>query len=348
MSFQTYARRVRDASLPIERRRADLRGAVSSYRRLGYRDTLEYLAAVTGPRPDEAALLAGLDLLERSRNAWLVEMAAFGERRKAQKRVRLPVDPAEVRYRSGPRWPGPDASTAMRGAVARIAERGGLREGAAMPPGLSPAALGAIVEAYLDSGLDAAHRRRVGRVVADALKAQARHSGPWPAWPAGAPWRAVQLIRNDELPLVRRGWVGDAPVLTEVHWAAREQMAYLPALHTFEETTWWMREVVVPQSEIWVAERHGVPVAFAALNGDWLDHLYVAPAAQGRGIGEALLAKVKRRRDTLDLHVFAQNTGARAFYARHGFSVVGEGDGSQNEEGLPDLHLRWRAGRGVR
>jgi GNAT superfamily N-acetyltransferase len=96
---------------------------------------------------------------------------------------------------------------------------------------------------------------------------------------------------------------------------------------------------MAPQSELWIAEVHGMPVGFAALNGDWLDHLYLAPAHQGRGIGEALLAKAKRRRSELNLRVFDQNTNAR-----HGFQEVSSGDGSDNEEGLPDLHLRWRAG----
>ncbi|WP_408612609.1 N-acetyltransferase [Glycomyces luteolus] len=55
-----------------------------------------------------------------------------------------------------------------------------------------------------------------------------------------------------------------------------------------------------------------------------------------------MLARAKRRRPELDLRVFEQNTGARAFYARHGFSEIASGDGSDNEERLPDLHLRWR------
>ncbi|NUQ90403.1 MAG: GNAT family N-acetyltransferase, partial [Glycomyces artemisiae] len=75
---------------------------------------------------------------------------------------------------------------------------------------------------------------------------------------------------------------------------------------------------------------------------DLLAHLYIEPGAQGRGIGEALLERAKRRRRSLDLRVFAANTRARAFYARHGFSEVGADDGSGNEEGLPDLLLRWR------
>ncbi len=40
--------------------------------------------------------------------------------------------------------------------------------------------------------------------------------------------------------------------------------------------------------------------------------------------------------------MFQQNTGARRFYERHGFTLVAEGDGSGNEENLPDARYRWR------
>jgi hypothetical protein len=41
------------------------------------------------------------------------------------------------------------------------------------------------------------------------------------------------------------------------------------------------------------------------------------------------------------LHCFQANTGARRFYERHGFRAEVFGDGSGNEEGLPDiLYLR--------
>jgi GNAT superfamily N-acetyltransferase len=144
---------------------------------------------------------------------------------------------------------------------------------------------------------------------------------------------------------IRPGSVDDAAVLTAIFWAARSGMEYLPALYTYEQTAWWVEHVMCPQSELWLAERRGVPVGFAALNGDWLDHLYVEPAAQGHGVGEALLAKAKQQRSALNLRVFAQNAGARAFYERHGFTPVSTGDGSDNEEGLPDLHVRWAGDR---
>ncbi|TJX04560.1 MAG: GNAT family N-acetyltransferase, partial [Mesorhizobium sp.] len=36
-------------------------------------------------------------------------------------------------------------------------------------------------------------------------------------------------------------------------------------------------------------------------------------------------------------HCFQANTAARQFYERHGFQAEAFGDGTANEEGLPDI-----------
>jgi hypothetical protein len=92
---------------------------------------------------------------------------------------------------------------------------------------------------------------------------------------------------------------------------------------------------------VWIAELRGTPVGFAAVAGERLEHLYVSPEAQGKGVGAALLTRVKRQRSCLGLHVFQQNTDAIRFYERPGFVPVEFGDGSANEENLPDAHYRW-------
>ncbi|MDN3239543.1 GNAT family N-acetyltransferase [Glycomyces tritici] len=348
MSFQTLARRVRNPELPLGLRYAALRSALEHYRRLGYWNAWEFITRTDGPGPtrlDADRMLNALQRLETSRNVWLAEIAAYAERRRAHKRDRIPVDRAEHQYRRGRRWPGPDAEAAVTGAVAR-AWRGhrDLRLPAPTKTLLEPieTALDPVVDAFLARRFTAHERRLLLTAVGD-IEAAERELTAQSIW-ATTRWHAwtAELIRHHELPLVRRGWTGEAERITRIFWAARTQMTYLPDLYTFEQTQWWVANVMAPQSELWLAELNGVPVGFAALNGTWLDHLYLEPAHQGRGIGEALLAKAKRRRPELNLRVFEQNTGARAFYARQGFAEVGSGDGSDNEEHLPDLHLRWR------
>lgn len=141
---------------------------------------------------------------------------------------------------------------------------------------------------------------------------------------------------------VRRASAVDAGRIADVFLAARAGMAYLPRLHTDEETRRWITGVVLPSHEVWVAcDDGGRVVGFAALREEWLEHLYIAPSAQNAGVGSVLLTRAKQVRPALDLHVFQANGGAIRFYERHGFSLLATGD--DNEEGLPDAHYRWTA-----
>ena len=142
---------------------------------------------------------------------------------------------------------------------------------------------------------------------------------------------------------IRDGTPVDAGRLTAIFLAARAGMPYLPRLHTDAETRWWMENVVLAGHAVRVAEAAGAATGFSARSGDLLAHLYVDPAAQGAGIGSALLADARRAMPALRLFVFAANDGAFRLYRRHGFAVVGRSDGSRNEERLPDVEMTWTA-----
>lgn len=77
---------------------------------------------------------------------------------------------------------------------------------------------------------------------------------------------------------------------------------------------------------VWLAWREGRLVAFMALLPGRLDQLFVAPAAQGGGVGTALLDIAKREEpDGLRLRTAAANGGARRFYEARGFRLAGTG-----------------------
>jgi GNAT superfamily N-acetyltransferase len=60
-----------------------------------------------------------------------------------------------------------------------------------------------------------------------------------------------------------------------------------------------------------------------------LDHLYLLPAAQGRGLGGAVLTQLLDEADALGLDVAVgalRGSPANRFYARHGFVRVSESE----------------------
>jgi GNAT superfamily N-acetyltransferase len=142
---------------------------------------------------------------------------------------------------------------------------------------------------------------------------------------------------------LRRASQSDADGIADVFIAALAGMSYLPRLHSDEETRGWIRSAVLAEDEVWVAEEKGRVVGFAALAEGWLEHLYVAPDRQGRGIGTALFNLVTVCLPAgFRLWIFQRNEGARRFYERRGCSVVELTDGSGNEYREPDALLEWR------
>ncbi|MEU9094868.1 GNAT family N-acetyltransferase [Streptomyces sp. NPDC048428] len=148
--------------------------------------------------------------------------------------------------------------------------------------------------------------------------------------------------------MLREARVEDADRLTRIFLDSRAAaMPYLTRVHSDEATLGWMTHVVLPDTDVWVAElpeggEEAEPVGFVSVDGDELEHLYLRPDAWRRGIGTLLLAKARERSPQgLALHTFQRNSGARAFYERHGFTAVEFDDGSRNEENEPDIRYRW-------
>ena len=144
--------------------------------------------------------------------------------------------------------------------------------------------------------------------------------------------------------MIRRARPEDADAIAETFTASFETLlGFLPNLHTHEEHHRFINEMVPRDHEVWVAEKGGRVVALAAIGESTLGHLYVHPDFQGRGLGTALLEKTKELRpDGFTLWTFPANEQACRFYERHGLHVIEYGDGSGNEEGVPDVRYEWR------
>jgi ribosomal protein S18 acetylase RimI-like enzyme len=149
--------------------------------------------------------------------------------------------------------------------------------------------------------------------------------------------------------LQRRANLEDIPVIARIHRLAFfTAMPDMPVLHTPKEDVAFYSNVVFSKSEMWVAEHFGTITGFIAFRPGWVDHLYVHPDHQRRGIGSTLLALAQASADSVRLWTFQCNQGARRFYERYGFRIERETDGANNEEHQPDVLYLWeRKGEGL-
>lgn len=136
----------------------------------------------------------------------------------------------------------------------------------------------------------------------------------------------------------------DAAACAAIFNAWVDATDWMPRVHPPEDVERHYREHVMTTCRVTVAEMGGAVAGFVAVDGEgYVGGLYLAPEARGRGIGAALLAAAKAARpEGLMLWAFVANTPARRFYAREGFVEAGATAG-ENEEGLPDVLMTWRA-----
>jgi ribosomal protein S18 acetylase RimI-like enzyme len=137
-------------------------------------------------------------------------------------------------------------------------------------------------------------------------------------------------------PFLRPGTPADIEAVARLHRAVRRAcLPYLPELHTPEEDLRFFREYVFPTCAVWVGGGAKI-TGYCAFRDGWVDHLYVDPTAQGRGLGSALLNQAMAGQSHVRLWVFQRNVTAIRFYTRRGFRLVELTDGSGNEEREPD------------
>jgi GNAT superfamily N-acetyltransferase len=121
-----------------------------------------------------------------------------------------------------------------------------------------------------------------------------------------------------------------------------DETGWMPRVHDHDDVARHYRETVFSECEVFVAENDGAVGAFLALSDRaFVNALYADPQARGRGFGKLLLDRAKERYPGgLSLWTFVANGDAQRFYRREGFAEVRRTEGD-NEEGLPDILLRW-------
>ena len=145
----------------------------------------------------------------------------------------------------------------------------------------------------------------------------------------------IRPYREDDFEVVTAFWFEAMQV------AMPEMMKRMK--HNLEDAREFFRNSVVSESELWVYEIDGAPVAFLALADDFVDRLYVDPAHHRRGFGKALLDYAKTLSPNhLWLYTHAANKMARVFYEKNDFIAENFGV-SPAPESEPDVEYHWRA-----
>jgi putative acetyltransferase len=122
--------------------------------------------------------------------------------------------------------------------------------------------------------------------------------------------------------LIRKYLPADCEDVLNV-WAGASAVAH-PFLSTefLELERHKIPNVYLPKAETWVREVDGHVVGFISLLVNEVGAIFVDPKFQGSGIGQALMDRARALRGELEVEVFKQNVGGRAFFAKYGFEVI--------------------------
>jgi ribosomal protein S18 acetylase RimI-like enzyme len=83
-------------------------------------------------------------------------------------------------------------------------------------------------------------------------------------------------------------------------------------------------------------------VAYMAMDGSYIDQLYVNPSEWRKGWGKRFINLAKELSPIgLECHTHQENMAARGFYEKNGFVVVKFGV-SPPPESAPDVEYQWR------
>lgn len=97
--------------------------------------------------------------------------------------------------------------------------------------------------------------------------------------------------------------------------------------HKFISKQYWEKNYnyvkeILPNAEIYVYTLKEKIVGFIGLQDNYIAGIFIEINSQNKGIGTALLNKVKQNRKELKLRVYEKNTKAMEFYKKNGFIVI--------------------------
>jgi ribosomal protein S18 acetylase RimI-like enzyme len=153
-------------------------------------------------------------------------------------------------------------------------------------------------------------------------------------------------LRMDEPRRQIRPFQDDDEAATAAVWhrAGLAAYPYLPTWQalTIEHARMVFHDVIRASCAIWVGTLDAQIVAYLAMNGSYLDRLYVDPSEWRQGWGTRFVELAKTLSPQgVELHTHQENHAARALYEKHGFRAVRFGI-SPPPESAPDVEYHWR------
>lgn len=136
----------------------------------------------------------------------------------------------------------------------------------------------------------------------------------------------------------------EAEVVGVWHRSGLAAYTYLPTWQamTIDTAQYVFHNIIRAKCAIWVGTLDEHIVAYLAMDGSYLDRLYVDPSEWRKGWGTRFISLAKRLSPSgLELHTHQENDAARALYERHGFKAVKFGI-SPPPESAPDVEYHWR------
>ena len=144
----------------------------------------------------------------------------------------------------------------------------------------------------------------------------------------------IRRIRGDEIDATARMWRRSQRAAYT--WFRDDQF------HPLAEALDFFRTSICERCRVDVAVDRDRIVGVLALEGAFVDHLFVDPELQGMGVGSRLLEHAKRLHPGgLRLVTLQRNRRARDFYEARGFGTT-RFDVSPPPESEPDVWYEWR------
>jgi ribosomal protein S18 acetylase RimI-like enzyme len=120
----------------------------------------------------------------------------------------------------------------------------------------------------------------------------------------------------------------------------------------FDQHARFLNDQVAVDNQLFLMKdrESGQVLAFMAINGDSINHLYVHTDFQGQGLGTRLLNLAKESSSgQLSLYTFRANSNARQFYEKHGFIIHARGSAELSDNPwakdvsqLEDIEFHWQ------